>query len=207
MIRFLSMVILFLLILAGVRSAGAALIEAHLVAPGDARITRDTATSLEWLDVNETVGFSVAEILAGGGNDPSGPGGWITNGWRYATLQDVCGLFEPRTGPLLGCSSSSPTVPSPGGIEELQNFLGVTDTRPEPPGGSIETTDGFYGEGAGLASLLTSTSGSGFAGVIPGGGTAGPGVGHYLIRDLPETSVFRLFSGFLGLLLLTRARA
>ncbi len=67
-------------------SAHAALVERDLREPGDALITFDTITGLEWLDLTESVDFSFAEVEAGAG-------GFLADGWRHGTGAEVCGLF------------------------------------------------------------------------------------------------------------------
>jgi hypothetical protein len=47
----------------------------------------DTATNLDWLKINQTTSYSIDEILAGGG-------GYLTNGWRYATQLDFNRLVD-----------------------------------------------------------------------------------------------------------------
>jgi hypothetical protein len=45
--------------------ATATIIEVDLLTPGDALVTRDTATGLDWLDLTQTLGLSVNDIRAG----------------------------------------------------------------------------------------------------------------------------------------------
>ena len=56
--------------------ASADLIEVDLLSPGDALVTRDTATGLDWLDLTLTTDLSVSAIF-------EGAGGWLASGWRY----------------------------------------------------------------------------------------------------------------------------
>ncbi len=74
-------------ILAFASPATSELIEADLAAPGDALITRDTETGLDWLDLTETTGLSYDDVGAGSGNT------WAANGWRHATTPEVCDLL------------------------------------------------------------------------------------------------------------------
>jgi hypothetical protein len=61
--------------------------ELDLLTSGDALITRDNVSKLEWLDLTETLGLTYAEV-----SDPSGP--WAAGAWRYASKREVCELFE-----------------------------------------------------------------------------------------------------------------
>lgn len=67
-------------------SANALLVEADLYAPGDALLTRDTRTGLEWLDLTQTRGLSVnaanASALA------------KEQGFRVANVYEVDALYE-----------------------------------------------------------------------------------------------------------------
>jgi len=175
-------VVVALVLLLTTSVARASLISTGLFA-GDGRVTLDTDTSLEWLGVAETTDLKVAEILAGGGNDPTGPGGWITNGWRYATLPEICGLMAGRIGGLPPCGQ--PMGPqSAAGIAEVQAFLGVTLETGENTqmsgffdGGFVET---LLDDGFGAAVVIP-------GGGIPGGATSSPFVGHFLVRSaVPE---------------------
>lgn len=65
----------------------AALVEVDLFFSGDAMITRDTDTGLDWLDLTATVGHSINDVL-------DGYGGYINSGFRYATIAEVAKVFE-----------------------------------------------------------------------------------------------------------------
>jgi hypothetical protein len=167
--------------------ARAGLIQHSLVAgSGDGRVSFDPSTGLEWLDLTETLGHSVPGILAGAGFDPTAGVGWVPSGWRYATRHELCGLFEPLSGPVAGCSGSG--VQSPEGIAELQALLGITDAQPGPGAGFLYSR-GYYGAGEGLATLLR-FDGAAIAELGAGDGAGDPGTGHYLVRpaSVPEPS-------------------
>jgi hypothetical protein len=196
---------MILLALSGAGSAQAGLLR-HSLVPGldDGRTTLDPATGLEWLDLSETLGSSVPGILAGAGTVPGGAGGWIPSGWRYATSSEICGLFEPLTGPVLGCSGSG--VQSPQGIAQLQGLLGVTDVEPGP-GAGLRYSRGYYGAGEGLATLLQ-FDGAAIAELGSGDGAGDPGTGHYLVRAgvVPESAaLFGLWAALGALISLRRA--
>jgi hypothetical protein len=174
------------------RLANAALINDSLInQANDGLVTLDTATNLRWLDLTLTTNLSVADILTG---DPDGAGRWVTEGWRQATLSEMCGLFEPRTGEIFGCGhQQAPT--SAVGVAELQSFVGVTLTEPHSDG-TIALTQGFYAGGFGVLGLTTGNAVASVAliakGGIPQGGESSPGAGHFLVRT-PEPGVVSLF--------------
>ena len=123
MLRFAAIALL----LAAPGPAWATFIEIDLNAPGDALITRDTASGLDWLDVTEVAGLSYNDLL-------SGAGGWLDAGWRWATTGEVCGL-------LTGLGAAPSPCPGgrrnePGNAAELAlALLGYTDTWGDGPGG------------------------------------------------------------------------
>lgn len=90
--------------------AHAVLITADWLAPGDGLIVRDTATSIEWLNLTQTAGLSYAQVSgelgAGGGFD----------GWRYATNGEVSALFGDYFGISLaaGVLREAPAYLDPG---------------------------------------------------------------------------------------------
>jgi hypothetical protein len=49
-------------------------------------VTRDTDGGFDWLDVTETSGLSVNDILGGSG-------GLVADGWRFATATELCLLL------------------------------------------------------------------------------------------------------------------
>ena len=66
-------------------NTGAALVSVDLNTLGDGLITRDTVTSLEWLDVTETAGMSYDNSLTSG---------LLDLGFRYANNDEVTLLFN-----------------------------------------------------------------------------------------------------------------
>jgi len=71
--------------------AQAELVEVDLLAPGDKLVTRDTETGLDWLDLGGVTTNLSYDAIQGGA------GGWIANGWRYATQAEVCALIVAHT--------------------------------------------------------------------------------------------------------------
>jgi len=80
-------VLLFSLALSG-QFANASLVELDWQTSGDAGITYDTATNLEWLDVSITANTSVNQMLPA-----LDPGGQYDD-WRYASEADINSLYE-----------------------------------------------------------------------------------------------------------------
>lgn len=58
-----------------------------LLQPGDGLVTFDSRTNLQWLDVTATLGVSQYDILGGSG-------GWIADGFRYASFDEFKGLLS-----------------------------------------------------------------------------------------------------------------
>ncbi len=91
--------------------ANAALLSANWQTTGDNLVTRDTVSSLEWLDLTVTTGLSGTYVL----NNYSE--------WRYATLAEIDGLFYAAgaTAPYSGWSSLNNNLAGP-----LINLWGQT---------------------------------------------------------------------------------
>ena len=54
--------------------------------------TLDTTTNLDWLDLDQTFGYSPNQILSNAGVN------FVSQGWRYATLDELRGLFTDAGG-------------------------------------------------------------------------------------------------------------
>ncbi len=109
--------------------AQAELLEVDLNTPGDALVTRDTDTGLDWLDLTESTFLSFDQVEAD-------VGGFISDGWRHATGAEVCALFAPVDGEPSPCPGNSVFVPCCL-LQGLINVLGITFQFPE--------TDASYG--------------------------------------------------------------
>lgn len=78
--------------------------ELDLATPGDALITRDADTGLDWLDVSATSGLSFNDII-------SNVGGWTSLGFRHATATEVCALLSAHAAvPDSGCPTGNVAV-------------------------------------------------------------------------------------------------
>jgi hypothetical protein len=150
----------------------------------------DTVTGLEWVDLSETVpGTGTAHSPDSrewylSGNDPyQNP---FSAGWRYATHAEICGLLEPRTGPLNGCGGGAGAVGSYEGIAEIQEFLGLTAES-----GGLKLVNGIYETGMVQMTLDTATRYA-VAGVFDTPGdppNGGGGIGHFLVRVSEPSSM------------------
>lgn len=104
------------------------LVGQDLQASGDQLVTLDKNTGLQWLDLSATKGLSVLDVQ-------HGAGGWTAQGFRYATFDEIKGLYaDAGMAPFDGCSYDNPT----GGCgmqgsysDGVQFFelLGATSTR------------------------------------------------------------------------------
>jgi hypothetical protein len=74
-----------LVIVQGV-SARAELVSIDFLLPGDELVTRDTETGMDWLDLSFTADFSPTALA-------DGAYGFLAEGWRHATTDEVCGLM------------------------------------------------------------------------------------------------------------------
>jgi len=163
--------------------ADALLVERDLVSWIDAwsydyqgAVTYDTSTGLEWLDLTQTQGWSRSSLLDLYGDVYHNP---MNYGWRYATHDEVCGLFELRTGPIHGCSGGEFDFGSREGAAELVKFLGVTYAD-----GDLQASEGLFATGR---ALVYTFGASGSAGVNhqPEDQGGGPSIGNFLVR-VPE---------------------
>ena len=83
--------------------ASAQLVEVDLLAPGDALVTRDTQTNLDWLDLDLTFNLSYNAVIGGAG-------GWVADGWTHATEAQVCDLSMKLGEGLTTCPGSNSSV-------------------------------------------------------------------------------------------------
>jgi hypothetical protein len=166
--------------------------QATLISRGD--YTRDTATNLDWLDVNLTVGVSYNAILGGAG-------GYIPHGWRYATGGEIDALAMRYIG--------SPEQTFVGGVDFLQTLFVIALLSPTfqrdllPDAQATIATLGYYDDGGanpniGLGEFVVTLLVPDPAFGIPFTGrwttfdeflapnTVAPQIGNFLVRDVPE---------------------
>ena len=167
-------------------AAQAELLEVDLNTPGDALVTRDTDTSLDWLDLTESTDLSFDQVEAD-------VGGFIADGWRHAAGPEVCDLYQKMGAVLVPCPDGSLLIP-PGDPTIPFALLGVTFDS----GVQIILQAGMYDD----ADIVTTTVGLGTV-FIAGAGTGGISVfdnevpsdepdlfglsstGHFLVRPSP----------------------
>jgi hypothetical protein len=113
-----SVLMMVFTIILGSNSAQAALIESELFVTGDGLITFDSDTGLEWLDLTETVGVSLADVIAGY------DGFTTTNRFSLATKSQVLGLAGNAGIATIGSWNTDASHKS--NVLGLINLLGVT---------------------------------------------------------------------------------
>lgn len=118
------------------RALGIASISLLLALPASADLidlgttTRDTDGGLDWLDVTETNGLSVNDILGGAG-------GLVGDGWRFATATELC--------LLLATHAFAPTpCPGDGNIATDQNATLVSLLGVNSADASRSSSRGWY---------------------------------------------------------------
>jgi hypothetical protein len=80
------------LLLARPMPAAATLIVTYVnSASGVVQVARDDVSGLDWLGMVNTYGLSYEQVIGGAG-------GWIAEGWRYASAGEVCGLVGRYVG-------------------------------------------------------------------------------------------------------------
>lgn len=153
-----------LALLVALPGAGAAeILLLDLEVPGDNLIKRDTETGLDWLDLAATsvalgeAGISVNDILADAG-------GWISQGFRYATSAEICGFFEHLglvPTPCPGLELSGWTLPirdligtSLCCIGQTAYSMGAYDDGGDP---LVYGRAGYYGSALGSSGVVVET--------------------------------------------------
>ena len=165
----------------GAHRAQAELLEVDLNTPGDALVTRDTDTGLDWLDLTESTNLSFDQVEAD-------VGGFISDGWRHATGAEVCTLFA---------SVGAEPSPCPGGfvgglpccalfgLVDLIGFIWITnqfssfglydDGDPSQPGG-VGFAEAVFIFGTGWTEVRDDQRASDLA---------SPTEGNFLVRPSP----------------------
>jgi hypothetical protein len=172
---------------------------ATLISRGD--FTRDSATGLDWLDVNLTSGLTYNAVA-------SGAGGYVLDGWRYATGDEIDALAMRYIG--------SPEQTFSGGLDFVETLiviglLGPTFQRqlaPDHP--ATLAALGYYQDGTAGASVGLGEFAVNFLVPSPafgdpfvgrwatfddflGSTTTAPQIGSFLVRTaVPEPSTLTL---------------
>ena len=181
-----------------------------LIAPGKAAlidlgdITLDDETGFEWLDVTLTAGQSVQSVLAG-------YGGYIDDGFEYATRTQVESLFHAAQIPCFlpsQCGSYGTFTPQNWwDVTRLHLLVGVTEAS-----STLSKTRAFWGLGSPspsevyVAQLLANLH-SGYAVLdvdTEGQSFAHPEYGSFLVRSVPAPSTIWTLSTLLVALVAVR---
>jgi hypothetical protein len=174
-----------LTLLCSALSIKASLVQANSPRFGQNALTIDTGTSLAWLDLPFSTGYSYQQAVAA-----TGAGG-VFEGFGHATAQEVLTLYAdagiPGTG-IFPLSSAQPIL----SLISLVGATGFQDTYPEaigisatPFGVDARLTPGFdFFYDTGVPSYVV----SGLAGHTPAYGdtTSSLGVGNRLVYQVPE---------------------
>lgn len=199
-------------------AASAVLLEVDLFEAGDALVTRDTETSLDWLDLYAT---ALAEDqlpfptvnwgqLVFRSYDWIVASGWYQEGWRHATAAEICHLFASHAlapDPCPGDAISEESVVT----HQLTSLLGWSywsagygsyrtgiegqfGGPPEPETGRISIAHLGL-----LEQQYPSLTDWSFARVSEGI-EADKTYGHFLVRPVPEPSTALLLAGGLAVL-------
>ena len=199
-----ALISLFLMI----QTASAALIEADWLVAGDNKLTVDTNSGLGWLDLTESTGLSMNQILAGAG-------GFLDLGFRYATTSEIRALFADAN--IVDTSGNPSQESAPAALDFILLFgftYQVSDSSgsntgtvgyhlPDPPDTSESTNASF------VQYIVTSNTGNGHGAAMVEvllDGTrdlANSTDGSFLVREttvVPIPAAFWLFgSGVFGL--------
>ena len=187
------------------RTASAVLVERDLFSAGDNLLTFDTATNLEWLDVDQTLGLSFNQVTVN-------VGGWLDLGFVYASIDQVSTLYSNAG---VTDQTNTPVSSNFAGASELLVKLGCTGfcSQANSPFQQGLTFDGgsviFGQRGVPFVQTFLNASMARAFCVSAGNdcGVTGDGarssIGSYLIREasaLPEPATIALFGlGLVGL--------
>ena len=164
--------------------------EAALYLTGDSQfgpnsITVDTSTDLGWLNLRETAGLSYEQV--------STELGGTFSGFRYATQQEVLGLFSSAGIPLSGAYPLS--TPS---IQSLFSLIGTTQVNGQPGALAMSGTSRDGGYIAPAIYAAESSVGPEYlvddGSVAYGTGTTFPELSSWLVTTVPEPADAGLFT-------------
>jgi hypothetical protein len=166
--------------------------------------TTDTRTNLDWLDLTETVNRTFAYV-----DSQLGTGGEF-EGWEYADIWDIEGLFDSAggTGPYDGWSTANEGV-----VADLLALWGETNSGGDYIDSQFVTGDYDHSmPGWRYWGRVNDQNNDPFGDYLqPWQGStspanSGPWLGHALIRSAPEPSATTLLGSGILALLMFRAR-
>jgi hypothetical protein len=185
--------------------ASGALVEASDPRFGANSLTIDTSTQLAWLNLSKSVDLSYNQVLA-----DTAPGG-IFSGYRFATLDEVFGLYSSAGIPGLGYYplSNAPiqsliSMVGPSGIVQgWPGIAGITGSFTLFGNQELQNTSGIYASGLN-GTLYYLVAGSDFD---FGRDTTSPFYGSWLVREVPEPDpCFIMTGGLVGFALIKRPK-
>ena len=171
-------------------AAHGALVEHDLYTAGDNLITLDTKTGIQWLDLTATTNLSYNDILADAG-------GWISSGWRHATIGEIDSLYS-----AFGLENRKYSPPNRNEIDmftDLFSLLGETaPDENETYRNSYGLVGGDFSDFRPLYGMLLADDGSWATTGYVGGSidrSASPILGHWMVKTtaVPIPSSFLLF--------------
>lgn len=189
--------------------ARAAFVALNDPAFGPGSITQDTATGLEWLDIDLTAGLSYNDVAAG-----FGPGGAF-EGFAHASLEQVDTLFLNAGFSATDNVLRNEDIPA---ANHFFAFLGISASAQGVGSSSfgVTSTTAFTGNPR-VAYVSLSIPDDGASAYALGAPPStfnfdqtSPGTGQWLVRPaatlVPLPAPFMLLGGALGLLSLTATR-
>lgn len=196
--------------------AGAALLEADWKAPGDAKITRDAGTGLDWLDIPETVNITQQTMLG-----LLAPGGAFS-AFRYPTITELRGFWSNAGIVSIDPPGSPNRAENAGPVLALIALIGETTGAGASPG--FHAASAIYGPPfpelqatigelvycpAGCLSGGSDAGSAKVLGLVTGFNAPHPYIGHWLVRATPvsEPGALVLLGGALAGLAWWRHRA
>jgi hypothetical protein len=195
-----------------VHHANAALIAVDLaeIAGADTYLTRDTASGLEWLDVNLTVNTSFSSIAGGAaianggalhGLNPLTGAGFASNPFRHATLAEFLTLLSNAAIPDLDAGFTNANYAPTGDLLALIGNSSFSTSFVSAAGFLADVVPPFGQHASATLAICASShpgctgagiaAGPEFSGQVVttltiGAGAMHPNVAHFLVRSAPS---------------------
>jgi hypothetical protein len=154
----------------------------------------DTQTNLMWLDLSETANISYYGIL-------TGVGGWLANGWRFATIDEIATLWDH-----MGITYREAPQGNYGELDAVNNFFVVFGLLGQDPNIGLRASQGWTDPaGTGVSSPTTANAASvcsfydltcaDVTNLHAGWYYASPDIGSYLVKPVgSDTAPLKNFS-------------